>query len=346
MKDTDRDTARQEHFYPNMDIMRYVLAMAVLIAHTNLLAHTGIPFPISSFEGVGGFFALSGFLMYPSFMKHQKSGQYIRSRARRLLPQYLFVILVSAFGCSLLSILPAAQYFTDSGFYKYLAANITFLNWLHPELPGVFVGNEYVSHAVNGSLWTMKVEWCLYLSVPLFAWCVARTKRHPRVTAFIIILMSICYRMIFAYLYAASGREIYNILGRQIFGQFSYFYCGMVVYFYLEQFKKYIGYILLISAILLFIPVSDHYVSIVISPFVISTLVLSLSLWPKDIRWLRHKENISYNMYLWHWPVIQLCVWSGIDHYGDLYIFIFVIGVTVLLSIITEKVSRMIVKAI
>lgn len=79
----------------------------------------------------------------------------------------MLIVVACAAGLVFASDLTPAQYFTDSGLIKYLAANLSFLNFLHPTLPGVFQGQEFVNPAVNGSLWTMKIEWALYLSVPL-----------------------------------------------------------------------------------------------------------------------------------------------------------------------------------
>ena len=42
----------------NMDLVRYYLALSVLIAHFNYLTGFEIPWPTNSFTGVGGFFAV------------------------------------------------------------------------------------------------------------------------------------------------------------------------------------------------------------------------------------------------------------------------------------------------
>lgn len=75
---------------------------------------------------------------------------------------------------------------------------------------------------------------------------------------------------------------------------------------------------------------------VVLSPFVLTALVLSISLWPHDLRFLRHGDNISYNMYLYHFPLIQLSVWLGIPAYGICWEILFVAASTAALSLFAE----------
>ena len=55
-------------YCPNMNFVRYIFAMGVLIEHVNVLAGFNIPFIFNSYERIGSIFALSGFLVYPSYI--------------------------------------------------------------------------------------------------------------------------------------------------------------------------------------------------------------------------------------------------------------------------------------
>lgn len=326
---------RKTTYYPNMDIVRYVLALAVIIAHTNLLAGYNVWFPVTSGDAVGGFFALSGFLMYPSFCKHRNLLKYTVSRARRILPPYFFIVLLCAIALVTVSSLPWNLYYASAGFWKYLLANLSFLNWLHPELPGVFEGNEFYMSAVNGSLWTMKVEWCLYFSVPVFVWWLSRIKRSfsQGTMAVIVVVMSMSYRWFFWWKYQQTGVEIYEILARQIFGQLAYFYCGILVYIYRDKFLKHLGKFFILGVLCYVIMhFSDAAVEIFVAPVATAIVFLSVSLCKRDIRWLRHSNNISYDMYLFHFPIIQLTVLWGVNKFGVWIEFGVVILITVIMS--------------
>ncbi len=328
-----------------MDLVRYVLAVAVIIAHVNFLTGYDVPFFISSFEGVGGFFALSGFLMYPNYKKHGNLIGYTRQRARRILPPYIFIILAAALFLIFVSVLTPVEYFSSVGLYEYLGANLSFLNWLHPELPGVFEGEKFVTAAVNGSLWTMKVEWCLYFSVPIFVWVLGHVRKmRPEWLALVVVFISIAYRYGFYIAYQATGKEIYSILGRQIFGQLAYFYCGVLIWIFKDFFIRHISIMLVVGVVLVeMLGLIDSWsvlAAYIINPFAISLLVLAFSLFPRDIKWLRHKDNISYEMYLFHFPLIQLGVWLGVGAYGVWMEFCYVFATTVVLSILAHILIR------
>ncbi len=305
--------SERRNYYPNMDLLRYALALGVMVAHYNELGGHDVPYPITSFESVGGFFALSGFLIYPSFEKHRALGDYLRRRARRILPPYFFIVLTCAVGLVFASPLPADLYFGSGGFWGYLGANLTFLNFLHPDLPGVFAGPEYLLPAVNGSLWTMKIEWCLYLSVPLVVWLVSRFRWNRRATAAAIAVLSIAYRLVLELLYERTGNPWLEVLSRQFFGQLSYFYMGVLIYLYRDAFKRRLlgwgiaGLVLYLCAGAL--PGGGT----VVAPVAIAILVLAISLTERTPGLLRHRHNVSYEMYLFHFPAIQLLIFTGLN---------------------------------
>lgn len=220
--------------YPNnMGVVRYVLAFGVVLAHFNILSGSNLLAPLAGnlFAAVGGFFALSGFLMYGSYLKRPTFKDYIWSRIKRLLPAYWVTVIGFALVLSLFSTLSPLQYFLSPQFWKYLVVNLSFANFLEPTLPGVFT--DAIHPTVNGSLWTMKVEWATYLSVPLFFMLIRKLKGKPQTYFFALIGIAIIYRIGFSYLYSTTGKEIYSILGRQFIGQLCYFYIGALIYHYL-----------------------------------------------------------------------------------------------------------------
>lgn len=322
-------------YYPNMDLMRYVMSIAVIIAHINGAIGSDIPFFLTSYEAVGGFFAISGFLMYPNYIRHNNFKLYTLHRARRILPPYIFIVVAAALCLVAVSCLTWREYFLSSGFWKYLAANLSFLNWLHPDLPGVFQGVRYATSAVNPSLWTMKVEWCLYLSVPIFVFLQAHLSKLRKETLVLeLIALSVLYRLIFTYFYFSTGSQIYDILRRQIFGQFSFFYAGMLIFFLRSKIERHPLFTIAIGFFLwVVMKCSPYWFSIFLEPFAISAVVLGISLLPYDITPLRHKNNISYHLYLFHYPVIQLGIYFGIAVCGPTAMTLYVFAVTTLLSL-------------
>ena len=264
-------------FYPNMNMLRYLLSLGILINHYNVLGGHDVPYFISH-DRIGGFFVLSGFLMYHSYMKLQDLRRFVVHRARRILPTYVFIVLLCAMGGVFVTALPAWDYFTSAGFWKYLAANLTFMNWLCPGLPDVFVGPEFQEWAVNGSLWTMKVEWVLDLSVPVFVWFLAKTGWRKEYLAVCIIVISMICRLYIDHLYEVTGNHLYSILGRQVLTQMGFFYAGMLVYFLRDTVERYkqdvIGVGLLLYLVGPFIP----YGHIFIAPAAVSMLFLGISM--------------------------------------------------------------------
>lgn len=162
-----RPDTQSSRFY-QMDLVRYYLAISVIVAHFNLIFSKSLFWPTDSGTAVGVFFGLSGFLVYASYQRSRNYSSYIFNRAKRILPSYYIVVLSCALLLCFMSDLGIKEYFLSSSFWKYVISNLAFLNFIQPELPGVFTDNAIP--AVNGSLWTLKVEWMLYLTIPLFVY--------------------------------------------------------------------------------------------------------------------------------------------------------------------------------
>jgi peptidoglycan/LPS O-acetylase OafA/YrhL len=149
----------------NFDFLRQFAAFCVIVGHSQSLVGA----PHSAFWGVSVstfgvqiFFAVSGFLVTESWLRGPKIGSFLKKRTSRIFPGLMVCILLTALVMGpLLTRLPVGEYFDHPGTLLYLK-NI-FLSPVY-FLPGLFEGNTY-PNAVNGSLWSLPVEFACYIGV-------------------------------------------------------------------------------------------------------------------------------------------------------------------------------------
>lgn len=151
------------------------LACCLVVIYEHCVVLSGADFPCYDLRGIAVniFFILSGFWVTQSFLKSGSIKEYAIKRVKKILPQYWLVVFACAVGLSAFSVLPLREYFCDSIFYKYLASNILTLNFIQPNLPGVFEGLA-LNGSVNGSLWTIKIEIGFYILLPFIVFAVKK----------------------------------------------------------------------------------------------------------------------------------------------------------------------------
>jgi peptidoglycan/LPS O-acetylase OafA/YrhL len=159
----------------NFDALRLVAAVAVIFSHSFLIADgseahepliwlTGRQ-SILGLCGVFVFFAISGFLVTESYERTASPLDYLVKRALRIFPGLFAALTVSAlvFG-ALATTLPLAEYYARPEVYGYVVGN-TLLNLRIHELPGTLFVDNPVGLEINGSLWTLRYEFMMYLLV-------------------------------------------------------------------------------------------------------------------------------------------------------------------------------------
>lgn len=309
----------------NFDFLRLLFAFSVLISHFGVLTQNKLYFPISSAMAVAGFFIISGFLITRSFYNSTSIASYFSKRAKRILPAYMAVVLLCAVGLSFISQLSVGQYFSSPDFFKYTGANLTFLNFLQPTLPGVFADNHLPF--VDGSLWTIKVEIALYLCVPILFFFIRRTK--PYLVCISVYIISVLFALWMDMLYEQTGKAIYPILSRQFLGQFKFFVAGGLLFFYFEFLMKNLKYLFPIASIIV---VSSRFFNLFpiqfFYPISFAIVIIGFAYHCKFLNNVGKQGDISYGMYLFHFPIIQTFVSFGFLKQNPVLLF-FVILITV-----------------
>ena len=151
------------------DLLRLVAALLVVFGHSWVLTgHKDLLTFLNGTDagdiGVGVFFLLSGYLVSASWLSDPSPRRFAARRALRIYPAYALVVLVLTLVAGpLLTSLSAADYFRAGGTWKFLAGNLAIFP-VQFDLPGVFTAAPY-PNAVDGSLWTIRIEVLCYFGV-------------------------------------------------------------------------------------------------------------------------------------------------------------------------------------
>src|SRR5271163_779741 len=159
----------------NFDALRLIAAASVVFSYSFLIAEgtqkhewlirlTGNQ-SIFGLTGVFVFFAISGFLVTQSFEETGDPLRFLAKRALRIFPGLFVASALSAFVLApFVTTLEPAAFFARPEPYKYVIGN-TLLDTTVHELPGVMFVNNPVGLEINGSMWTLRVEFIMYLMV-------------------------------------------------------------------------------------------------------------------------------------------------------------------------------------
>jgi peptidoglycan/LPS O-acetylase OafA/YrhL len=285
----------------NFDLLRFVFAFIVLLVHAYILSNytelSILSVFLSSEIAVKSFFVVSGFLIFMSYENSPNFMNYFQKRFRRIYPAYFFTII----GCAILGALLSTKPWPDIlvPVAKYVTFNLLFLNFLQPTLPGLFDANPL--QAINGALWTLKVEVMFYLAVPFFVMLFRKYGRLNILAAGFVI--SVTYSIFTLEMARQTGSALYLELQRQLPGQLSFFLAGAACYYYLDIFSRnkfwLIGFAILSILFYSWIP------TVVFEPFALAVVVIYLACllpWHWDFG---KYGDFSYGIYIVHFPVLQ-----------------------------------------
>jgi len=111
------------------------------------------------------FFAISGFLVTQSFEETGDAWCFLAKRALRIFPGLFVATVLSAFVLApVVTTLWPSTFLSRPEPYEYVIGN-TLLDQTVHELPGVMFVNNSVGLEINGSLWTLRLEFTMYLMV-------------------------------------------------------------------------------------------------------------------------------------------------------------------------------------
>jgi len=304
----------------NIDLLRLFAALQVVIIHMSehlLHASRSDNFALmmlSYIPGVPVFFFMSGLLIPRSYSRASSIREYIFNRVLRLYPALLVCI-----GLTVLMLISIGYMgFGDLFIPKVSAWLITQSTVLQFYNPDFFY--NFGTGVINGSLWTISVEVQFYIMTPLLVILL----RHKSLY-FALFVLSVIANIAFQQF---DLREL--LLGKFLRVSFLpwifMFMTGQLVYVYWSNISRFftgkslfwIALAAFQTILLILVEKKTNYSfsgnSILpITFFVLAGLVLALALnRPRTAKKVLKGNDISYGIYIYHMPIINLFIYLAI----------------------------------
>ena len=293
----------------NLTALRWFAACLVLYGHA--FVFLGLPEPLflqwapMGPLGVYIFFAISGYLVAQSWQRDPSVLRFLAKRILRIFPGLLVCTLLSVLVLGpWLTTLDMATYWRNEhtrGYFTNMALYMTY------HLPGVFAQNK-LPHAVNGSLWSLPVEFFMYLLLALLG-VLSALLQKPKWGQWLTASVTLGF-MALVSLWALPSTEAlvyYRTDLRQIPLCGVYFMVGVCLYQF--QIQKYFTLSNVVLAVVLWLCLAKDMqlfvmASWLVLPFVVLAFGLSSHSWLS--RW--HERDYSYGIYIYAFPVQQTLV--------------------------------------
>lgn len=298
-----------------LNAWRLILATSVILWHTWPLTGHEIPArPVTqllSQVGVDGFFAVSGFLITSSWMRHPQPGTYFKARALRIFPGLWVCLLITAF-----VIAPASVWIKHGVMPSPMSALAYIVNGalLNPFYPGIGGTPQDVPWpgVWNGSLWTLTFEMGCYVLVAALGVAGLLKYRWVIPTAFVLALLGTA---VFGYP-AFAMQTIPQMVARFAV----MFAAGALIYQYQDRIPAKWSLVAVCGVILLASGLLPNYRVLAAIPLAYLVIVSGAMLKRPNLR-----NDLSYGVYIYAFPIQQLLVIMGL---GDVGVFPFFVLAT------------------
>lgn len=327
----------------NFDVLRLFAAYSVLFAHHfDLTSNVGPSFFGIGFGGLGVaiFFAISGYLVTGSYFSDPDFGRFMIRRVLRIFPGLAVCVLVVIFLVGpYATTLDTREYFSHGLTWQYLK-NIALI--IRYELPGVFAQNPFPK-AVNGSLWTIPIEFSCYVMLATACWLLAERRKTLLVMP-VLAGVALCFWVsVSPQLHAFVRASLPKALGAE--GQFVFHLLFPIAFFVGVGYRSALstGFsharilsltIFLALVGLAFFPKAHHVAHmLLISVAVIWFGRQSQIVLPKLIQ----RNDISYGVYLYAFIVQQLVYQTGFQKDNFWMALVLVITMTTVVAMLSCK---------
>lgn len=287
----------------NLNIVRLIAAFLVLYGHSFVFLGLREPLFLSWTPlgplGVFIFFTISGYLITESWDRDPHLGRFFARRALRIFPGLAICIVLAIFILGpMLTTLSLKDYFKSDytwGYLRNIALYITYY------LPEVFETNR-VPNAVNGSLWTLPVEFFMYIIVAVIGFM--------RGNRWVYLGLALSFALI-SFFWAQRAEQMLVVYAtdlRQIFMCGIYFWVGAV--FYKFDIKKHLSLSVTVLAVIALLCLEGVPVLAVAAWVLVPIITLAFGFaYSPLLNRLVATGDYSYGIYIYAFPIQQSIIY-------------------------------------
>lgn len=180
---------------------------------------------------------------------------------------------------------------------NYSFFNLLTLNFIYPSISFIYRDNPLPY--LNGSLWTIKIELILYLILPLIVYFI---KKYKSLSA---VVIAILISLIWAYYFIEIAPN--KTILKQFPGKLIFFSSGIFLFYLLNIFKENsnILFLFLLLTMILNFTIENRFSNYAIN---VVFVLLSVYFFAFHTKKIKLKTDLSYSIYLLHYPLLQFYV--------------------------------------
>lgn len=295
----------------SFDIIRHGAAYMVLFSHHYALSGMAEPvffnWNTPGFIAVAIFFSISGYFMPQSFDRSMNFIEFMIKRCKRIFPGLLV--------CSIVMYFLIGIFFNSGSSSSYILSGDALIKtirntiFIQEQIPGVFSDFKYQS-VINGSLWTLPIEFVCYLMIG-FLLSISKTWKVPCFLFVTSIIATITLN------YQTDLYAYYSVPFKFLALYMIPFSFGALLSITKSAWWRYRNYLILISCLMLIATSGKPEIQIV-GLICVSTLTIMLGLMAKD-KFICGRFDVSYGVYIYAFPVQQIVINTiTSDFYGSM----------------------------
>ena len=297
----------------NFDFLRFLFASLVVISHSfplsgvlesdQWISQVTNKQMVFSTIGLDGFFVISGYFIFQSVQKSESILDFFKKRISRIFPGLFVALVLSTIFAICFLYEGKTPWFKNLEVYTYIPYNLSMIHF-QSGIKGVFDTNFY--HSINGSLWTIRYEFALYVFSSFIFFFKDKINLIRWVLFITSLFLLICFNF---FLDVFAGVQKLGFLGINVLNLGTFFVIGSLLSsFKINTIPHKKIYVFGLMILLLF-AIYFNFFSNVQHVF-LSFAILFFGFSPiKGIKDFGKYGDPSYGIYIYSFPIQQILVY-------------------------------------